>query len=44
LIVICMTRDALKIRTYPDFSLRIHGFLIGRRLYIQVRRWVMASI
>ena len=27
LIVICLTRANLKIRTYPDFGLRIMGFL-----------------
>ena len=38
LIVICLTRANLKMRTYPDFGLQITGFLMGGCLYIQVGR------
>ncbi len=34
LIVICLTKAILKIRTYPDFGVRITGLLMGRCLYI----------
>jgi hypothetical protein len=38
LIVICLTRANLKMRTYTDFGLQIKGFLMGGCLYIQVGR------
>ena len=44
LIVICLTRANLKIRTYPDLSLQIKGFLMGGCLYIQVGRWVILAM
>jgi len=38
LIVICLTRGALRIRTFPDFGLRIIGYYGRRCLYMQVER------
>ena len=38
LIAICLTRGVLRIRTFPDFGLRIQGFLIGGCLYTRVGR------
>jgi len=36
LIVIWLTKANLKIRTYPDFCLRVTGFLMGGYMYFQV--------
>jgi hypothetical protein len=38
LIVIWLTRANLGIRTYPDLSLQIAGFLMGGCLYMQIGR------
>jgi hypothetical protein len=44
LIAICLTRGDIGIRTYPDFGLRIKGFLIDGCLYIQVGRRVIPAM
>jgi len=40
LMVICLTRANLEIRTYPDFGLRIMGFFGRGCLYMSVGRRV----
>lgn len=44
LIAICLIRGDIGIRTYPDFGLRIKGFLIEGCLYMQIGRRVIPAM